>query len=64
MALFDLIIKGGTVSTATDTFTCDLGIKDGKISALGTDLGEAAEVIDATGRLVLPDGIDSHVHIS
>ena len=32
--------------------------------ALGEDLGAADEVIDARGRLVLPGGIDSHVHLS
>lgn len=61
---FDTIIRGGTVATASDTFTCDVGIKDGKIAALGLDLGSAAEIVDATGKLVLPGGIDSHVHIS
>lgn len=64
MAIFDTIIRGGTIATAADTFACDLGIRDGRIVALGHDLGEAAEVIDATGRLVLPGGIDSHVHFA
>ncbi|HWM47003.1 MAG TPA: dihydropyrimidinase [Xanthobacteraceae bacterium] len=61
---FDTIIRGGTVATASDTFACDIGIAGGKITALGQDLGPAAEVVDARGRLVLPGGIDSHVHIS
>jgi dihydropyrimidinase len=61
---FDTIIRGGTVATAADTFACDVGIKDGRIAALGQDLGDAPEVIDATGRLVLPGGIDSHVHFA
>ena len=61
---FDTIIRGGTVATASDTFSCDVGIKAGKIAALGLDLGQAAEIVDATGMLVLPGGIDSHVHIS
>ncbi|HEY0302244.1 MAG TPA: hypothetical protein VGC36_12945, partial [Rhizomicrobium sp.] len=61
---FDTIIRGGTVATASDTFACDVGIKDGKITALGTDLGNAAEIVDASGLLVLPGGIDSHVHIA
>ena len=64
MATFDTIIRGGTVATAADTFGCDVGIRDGRIAALGHDLGEAGEVIDATGRLVLPGGIDSHVHFA
>jgi dihydropyrimidinase len=61
---FDTIIRGGTIATASDTFSCDIGISGGRITALGNDLGEASRVIDATGRLVLPGGIDSHVHIS
>jgi len=61
---FDTIIRGGTVATASDTFSCDVGIKDGRIAALGADLGAANEIIDASGKLILPGGIDSHVHIS
>jgi dihydropyrimidinase len=49
---------------ASDTVACDVGIRGGKIVALGEDLGTADEVIDARGRLVLPGGIDSHVHLS
>jgi dihydropyrimidinase len=61
---YDLVVKGGTVATASDVFRCDVGVRDGTIVALGTDLGPAAETIDATDRLVLPGGIDSHVHIA
>ena len=61
---FDTIIRGGTVATASDTFACDVGINAGKITALGADLGAAKEIVDASGLLVLPGGIDSHVHIS
>ncbi|WP_029354532.1 dihydropyrimidinase [Bosea sp. 117] len=64
MSGFDLVIRGGRVATASDTFDCDVGIRDGRIVALGHDLGAAGEVIDATGRLVLPGGIDSHVHFA
>jgi dihydropyrimidinase len=61
---FDTIIRGGTVATASDTFSCDVGISAGKIAALGADLGQAAEIVDVTGMLVLPGGIDSHVHLA
>ena len=64
MSSFDLVITGGTVATAADTFSSDVGIKDGRIVALGAELADGAQTIDATGRLVLPGGIDSHVHIS
>ncbi|MBT5664691.1 MAG: amidohydrolase family protein, partial [Rhodospirillaceae bacterium] len=63
MAAFDLIIKGGTVVTATDTTTCDVGVRDGKVAALGRDIGDGDREIDATGKLLMPGGIDSHCHI-
>jgi dihydropyrimidinase len=61
---FDTIIRGGTVATASDTFACDVGIAKGRIAALGDNLGTAGEIVDAAGLLVLPGGIDSHVHIA
>ncbi|HEY2344241.1 MAG TPA: dihydropyrimidinase, partial [Xanthomonadaceae bacterium] len=61
---FDTIIRGGTVATASDTFACDVGIAKGRITALGDNLGTAGEIVDAKGLLVLPGGIDSHVHIA
>jgi dihydropyrimidinase len=64
MGKFDLIIKRGMVATASDTVTCDVAVKDGQIRMLGDDLGNAEEIIDAKGRLVLPGGIDSHVHFA
>ncbi|ATX64522.1 dihydropyrimidinase [Roseinatronobacter bogoriensis] len=65
MTNLEIAITGGTVATASDTFQCDIGIRDGKIVALGHDLAQhAADVIDASGKFVLPGGIDSHVHIA
>ncbi|MGE0563189.1 MAG: dihydropyrimidinase [Pseudolabrys sp.] len=61
---FDTIIRGGTVATAADAFKADVGIAGGRITALGENLGSAKEIVDATGLLVLPGGIDSHVHLS
>ena len=63
MQTFDVIIRNGTVVTAVDSTLCDVGIRDGRIAALGTALGSAAREVDATGKLVLPGGIDSHCHI-
>jgi dihydropyrimidinase len=60
---FDLVIRGGTVATATDSFTADIGIKDGVIAGLGRGLGAGRREIDASGRLVTPGGVDSHCHI-
>src|SRR6516225_9503180 len=63
MSDFDLVIRNGTVATAADTTDCDIGIKDGVVAILGKNLGPGAREIDASGRLVLPGGIDSHCHI-
>ena len=63
MNRFDLVIRGGTIATAADTFPADLGIRDGRIAALAQDLDGGEDEIDASGKLVLPGGIDSHCHI-
>ncbi len=63
MPSFDTVIRNGTVATAGDVVRCDVGIRDGRITALGEDLTDAEQVIDASDRLVLPGGIDAHVHI-
>jgi dihydropyrimidinase len=59
----DTVIRGGQVATASDCFSCDIGITGGRIVALGKNL-PGREVIDAHGKWVLPGGIDSHVHVS
>ena len=61
---YDTIISGGRVVTGSDVVLCDIGIRDGRIMALGQDLGAADQIIDACGLIALPGGIDSHVHIS
>lgn len=63
MSGFDLIVRGGTLATASETFEADVAVKDGRIAALGRDLGSAARVIDAAGLLVLPGGVDAHCHV-
>ncbi len=64
MPEFDLAIRGGTIATAADTFRADVGIRDGRIVAVAERVEGAARTIDASGLLVLPGGIDSHVHVS
>lgn len=61
--MFDLVIRGGTLVTPSEAFQADLGINAGSIAALGHDL-VGRQVIDATGRLVLPGGVDPHVHLA
>ena len=59
---FDLVVRGGTVVTGTDTVRADVGIRDGKIMAVAASLS-APETLDADGLLVLPGGVDTHCHI-
>jgi dihydropyrimidinase len=63
MQALDLVVRDGTVVTATDSFRADVGVRGGRIVALGEDLPRAAQEIDAAGRLVLPGGVDTHCHI-
>lgn len=64
MDSFDLVIRNGTVCTASDVTHCDVGITNGRVAALGANLPAGREEIDAAGLLVLPGGIDSHVHLA
>lgn len=64
MPEFDLVLRGGTCATASDTFAADVGIRDGRIMAVGSELGVGAREIDCAGKLVLPGGVDSHCHIA
>ncbi|HEX5079688.1 MAG TPA: dihydropyrimidinase [Geminicoccaceae bacterium] len=59
----DLVVRNGTVVTASDSASCDVGVRDGRIAAVAERLPAAAREIDAQGRLVLPGGVDSHCHI-
>jgi dihydropyrimidinase len=65
MQPFDLIIRNANVVTASDSFPCDIGVRDGRIAALALalELKSARHEIDAAGRTVTPGGIDSHVHL-
>ncbi|MGF7009157.1 dihydropyrimidinase [Aminobacter sp. BE322] len=63
MKQFDIIIRNGTIVTACDTVQCDIAIVDGRIAGLGHDLGSAGQEIDASGKLVLPGGVDAHCHL-
>ena len=64
MPNYDLIIRGGTIvdGTGAPRFTGDLAVKDGLIAAVGTVHGDAAEEIDAAGKVVAPGWVDVHTH--
>jgi dihydropyrimidinase len=58
------IIKNGTIVTAADTYKADLLIENEVISQIGANLtSDDAEVIDASGCLVFPGGVDPHTHL-
>jgi dihydropyrimidinase len=61
--VYDLVIRGGTVATSSDVFAADVGITGETIVALGSGLAAGKTEIDATGKLVLPGGVDAHAHI-
>jgi N-acyl-D-aspartate/D-glutamate deacylase len=62
--MLDKVIRGGTVvdGTGSPSRVADVGIKDGRIVAVGVVEQGAAEVIDATGCIVTPGFVDPHTH--
>ena len=60
---FDLVIRNAHAATAADVFDCDMGVRDGRIVALGAGLPKGMQEIDAAGRWVLPGGVDAHCHL-
>lgn len=63
MKKFDLIIKNGSVFTASEEYSADIGIEGGKITQIGSGLEDAVKIINADGKYVLPGAIDIHTHI-
>jgi len=64
MSTYDIKITGGTIidGDKSPRYRGDVGIKDGKIIALGNAPGDADQVIDATGQIVCPGFVDCHTH--
>jgi allantoinase len=60
----DLVLRGGTVCHIDGCRTADVAVTDGLIAAIGSDLGDAREEVDARGLHVLPGGVDPHVHFN
>jgi dihydroorotase len=59
---FDLIIRGGIAATPNGIAPADIAVRKGRIAAIGTIAGTAADAIDARGLHVLPGVIDTQVH--
>ena len=64
--MFDLIVSGGTAVMPAATEIADIGVSGGKIAAIGAPgslaaIG-AARTVDAAGQIVIPGGIDPHIH--
>src|SRR5437016_4283011 len=63
---YDLIIANGTVVSTTGQEQADVAIRGERIAAVGKGLnkpGEATRVLDASGKYVIPGGLDVHVHL-
>jgi dihydropyrimidinase len=58
----DTVLKGGTLTTATDTYRADLGIQGGRIAMIGQEL-QGDQVLDVDGKYILPGGVDPHTHL-
>ena len=63
MENLDVILTNGRVVTEKGIENCDIGIFEGKICALGQLNSNAKIIEDATDLIILPGGIDAHVHI-
>jgi dihydropyrimidinase len=59
----DLVVRGGTIITATDRYVGDIGVSAGRVATIGAALPRADHEVDARGLLVLPGGIDVHTHL-
>lgn len=64
MAAFDLVVRGGTMfdGTGAAPVVADIGVRDGRIVAVGQGLAAGREEIDATGLMVTPGWVDIHTH--
>jgi dihydropyrimidinase len=59
---FDLVVRGGTIVTPGHQEIADVGVRDGRIAQLGGSMTAEAEIA-AGGLLVIPGGVDGHVHL-
>lgn len=59
-----ILIRGGRIVTASEDYVADILVRGEHIELIGIDLAYPADrIIDAAGLLVIPGGVDSHVHL-
>src|SRR3982751_3431427 len=59
-----VLIKGGRIVTAADDYVADVFIEDERVTLIGESLAPPADrVIDASGKYLLPGGVDPHTHL-
>lgn len=63
MSDHELVVRGGTIVTASDTMRADIGVRGGRIVAIAESLPASGRSIEADGLLVMPGGVDTHCHI-
>jgi dihydropyrimidinase len=63
MTQLDLVVRGGHLTSGPPSTTIDIGILDGRIVQLGGEM-QATHELDARNKLLLPGGVDAHVHLS
>ena len=66
--MLDLVVTGGVAVMPAGAEAADIGVAAGRIVAIGAPESlravGAARVIDATGQIVIPGGVDPHIHCS
>lgn len=63
MPLYDITIRGGSIASEQGVTVADIGIIGDRIAAVEPGLPAGARDIDATGKLVMPGGVDTHCHV-
>ena len=63
MTEYDLVVRGGTVVNASEISRCDVGVREGRIVALGENLGTGVHEIDAATRTLLRQSKSKRVRL-
>ena len=60
----DLVIRGARVALPTEVRHADIAVTNGAVSAIGSEVRDGGQVIDARGLVILPGVVDAHVHFN